>query len=704
MTLLTTLPDSESKEEIEMGRNGSAPMLKVVDENSNPVSRFASAVQTTFRKRNFHYYSIKSSWKILFFLTAIVLLGMYSFFPYFFEPANPCGVTPLAGSADSYVVNTPGCRIDKILPFDERYPEIRKNFFTEKPVECLAGKYNLTSADSNNILRFNQDVMKKYYPQLAECTQQSFYWDPRDASVQNDVFWGEKQPLNIDGENEIKDEFVFVNCLDQNKKSVYARVHFRLRKITKNIEGYDLLDATKDTSDRLNVMGVGIESTSRLVFLRHCPEIDKYIREQLGGVTLEGFNKVGDNTITNMYPLGSGRDLMRDWKSLLFSTVDSMDLIWRDFGKAGYVTVAAEEIAGLVFPTYFRILKRQPMDHFARALRLVTCLIKQKELARDVESENKVCFGRDEMEYTLQHVKLYKDSHHFFSLTFVSNSTHGALNDISRSKHMIFNFLQQLEESGVLNKTIVFLFGDHGFRSGGTYFKTTVGAYEARLPVMYVIPPKWFPKKYPEAFQSLKINANRLTTFLDMHQTLHDIVQNEFPRKDEQRTVDQYGTSLFRPIPITRTCQDAGIRSHWCACGCYRDVPISENLSQRAAKVLFNALNEYNKINLTENQCVTYTDYTLVKSVVRVLSSDEPKSNERTVTIRVQPYNALFRAAVPETGIWSLSIVERLDKYSLQAACLNYNTLILELTCICKNWNAANDPAWQDQGREQEIG
>ena len=51
----------------------------------------------------------------------------------------------------------------------------------------------------------------------------------------------------------------------------------------------------------LNILGVILESTGKLAWLRHAPELHKYITEELGGVLLEKHTKTGLNTSNTIF-------------------------------------------------------------------------------------------------------------------------------------------------------------------------------------------------------------------------------------------------------------------------------------------------------------------------------------------------------------------------------------------------------------------
>ena len=597
---------------------------------------------------------------------------------------------------ERYVVDTPGCQIEEILPFDERFREIKNTFEVPELFNCVTTRNNLTSLH-NNVLRINHEVKSQHYRNLARCHYQSFAWN---KDVKNDVVWGEKRSINLLEDNKITDEFIWVECLSNNGEIIYGNVHTQIEKKFKNYMGVKIKHRTKEKSDQLNVISLGIDSISRLNFLRHCPKVHDYITKDLGGFALEGFNKVADNTLANVYPMVMGKELMTDWKPLMFRNFDDLEWIWKEFAKVGYATLMMEEMVKIYHPTIIpRGFQNQPADHYYRPVRLVTHGTKAAVPDHKNDLENEFCYNSldrtgDILNWVEKFTKVYKEEH-FFSFTFISNATHWRINDIARLNEKLLNFFQHLEQSGTLNNTMVILFADHGFRMGGDFFSSYVGAYETRLPMMYLILPKWFSTKYPNAYDNLKINTHRLTNFYDIHQTLHDVAQNEFPRY-HPKTVFKYGTSLFGPVSETRNCPEAGIEPHWCACGAYEDVSVDDPRAQQAARILFYAVRRYNRINITDNQCIDFTSYHLMEAKVKVQGSTDGKSRiakqEISLSIKVQPFSAQFRSTVgaDEGNIPLLGHIERLDNYGSQSDCLHLKNPIIEVTCICKNWKAAD--------------
>ncbi|VDN24009.1 unnamed protein product [Cylicostephanus goldi] len=66
-------------------------------------------------------------------------------------------------------------------------------------------------------------------------------------------------------------------------------------------------------------------------------------------------------------------------------------------------------------------------------------------------------------------------------------------------------------------------------------------------------------------YDNLVKNKDRLTTPFDIHATLMDLLQlpkDLITMQDPKKR----SLSLFRPIPESRTCAQAGVDAHWCTC------------------------------------------------------------------------------------------------------------------------------------------
>ncbi|KAK0065443.1 hypothetical protein Bpfe_004876 [Biomphalaria pfeifferi] len=97
----------------------------------------------------------------------------------------------------------------------------------------------------------------------------------------------------------------------------------------------------------LDVIFIGIDSTSRMMWKRKLPKTRDYFLKTLKGIEFETYNIVGDGTPPALLPLLTGKreeelpEARRGEPNA--SYVDSFPWIWRRFADAGYVTVWAEE-------------------------------------------------------------------------------------------------------------------------------------------------------------------------------------------------------------------------------------------------------------------------------------------------------------------------------------------------------------------------
>lgn len=77
--------------------------------------------------------------------------------------------------------------------------------------------------------------------------------------------------------------------------------------------------------------------------------------------------------------------------------------------------------------------------------------------------------------------------------------------------------------------------------------------------------PQSFQKEHPEQMKNLRLNSRKLTTPFDIHETLKDLLNFDNFNQDTEKQPLR-GKSLFRYIPLNRSCKDAQIEPHWCSC------------------------------------------------------------------------------------------------------------------------------------------
>ncbi|GMS80216.1 hypothetical protein PENTCL1PPCAC_2391, partial [Pristionchus entomophagus] len=103
--------------------------------------------------------------------------------------------------------------------------------------------------------------------------------------------------------------------------------------------------------------------------------------------------------------------------------------------------------------------------------------------------------------------------------------------------------------------------GDHGQRMHPSQ-RTFGGRIEERQPLMSLLLPRQFRVYHPSAYAHLLSNAHRLTSNVDIHETLLDIIDNRLGKTRPKGR----GRSLFTLIPKTRSCMEAWIPKNFCLC------------------------------------------------------------------------------------------------------------------------------------------
>ncbi|CAG7818332.1 unnamed protein product, partial [Allacma fusca] len=173
-----------------------------------------------------------------------------------------------------------------------------------------------------------------------------------------------------------------------------------------------------------------------------------------------------------------------------------------------------------------------------------------------------------------------------FLFAFRSEQSHNDVNAIQAADGDLEVFLKDLNSLGTFNNSVVILMSDHGARFQAIR-ESQQGKMEERLPAWMVFLPPWFSKVYPKAYKNFRTNGDRLVTPFDIYRTFQDIhklgslTDDDFSVPNE---LSSRGMSLFREIPPSRTCRDADVEPHWCACLKEEKLRVEDELVQRASK------------------------------------------------------------------------------------------------------------------------
>ncbi|GIX91787.1 hypothetical protein CEXT_330881 [Caerostris extrusa] len=468
-------------------------------------------------------------------------------------PSNFLNIKP--GVNPSLLIDTPGCKIPRLDPWD---PTVRNLIELQNPHVCPGAPLFMTPSPDGSIT-LNKTVLEKYYnmkPNELVCYYQPIYriHEPEWSIFEISYEIGNVTQLQFGVP--LNEDYVGVAC---PFKSELFHQYFPLVRLKKEIE--EERDKIVNPTPKLNVILVGVDSVSKLNFLRHFPRTYKFINEKLTPFEMNGYTKVGDNTFPNLVPMLTGRFVEYFWNESVQETMyfDDIDLIWKEYAKKGYRTFYAEDnpLAGT-----FNYLKRgfynPPTDYYFRPLALAidkSNMTKDHCLNSQIETDIIYDYQRD-------FIKAMGNRPHF-SFTMVSTITHDKLNKAGWADVPTVRLLEDMLDMGAFNNSLLVLFSDHGLRFGGIR-RTYVGKFEERLPLMYIHLPKWFLDQHPVIVKNLKTNQDRLMTLFDIHATMFHLL--DLTKTREERAAFSQGTSLFEEISPNRTCPEAYIMTHWCPC------------------------------------------------------------------------------------------------------------------------------------------
>jgi hypothetical protein len=314
---------------------------------------------------------------------------------------------------------------------------------------------------------------------------------------------------------------------------------------------------------------------------------------------------------------------------------------------------------------------------------------------------------------------------------FIAEYSHDSTGRLSMADDDLYKFLVDFNENKHLSdNTILILFSDHGPRFSSNR-KSIKGLLEERNPFFSIYLPGQFERKYKKDYDTLKMNANKLSTPMDIYHTLADLVNME--SNDEVVKIDDNdrSNSLFKYISPNRTCYEAGISQHWCACLKRTELVVDDNLNMIANKfvdylndnILKEHLNEctrlemdkINKVYLLDSIMGSAKKPTVQKSLLGyfrdwfkfylVAPKVERDYEQYFFQITTSPNNAIYEFTVVYefdlndeslTNVFELNklnldkftikenSISRINKYGNDPHCINEKFPDLRKYCYCK--------------------
>lgn len=152
--------------------------------------------------------------------------------------------------------------------------------------------------------------------------------------------------------------------------------------------------------------------------------------------------------------------------------------------------------------------------------------------------------------------------------------------------------------------------------------------------------------------------------------------------------------SIFSVVPWNRSCTDAGIEAHWCACAAYSSVDSKDPTVKKAVKFVIDTINKDLEVNARmPNSTNPLCAHMYLKSIISAKKSLTQQKNSTNqyldylVMFDVSPSNAKFESTVRnfKFGKKAFEItgsISRLNEYASQSYCINRDNLKKYCFCI----------------------
>uniref|UniRef100_L7LZ52 Sulfatase n=1 Tax=Rhipicephalus pulchellus TaxID=72859 RepID=L7LZ52_RHIPC len=604
------------------------------------------------------------------------------------------------------------------------------------PIQCKVRQPWLTFVDNRGNLRFNDS--SGYKLDSLRCT-----YTPAERDGDDKVIYGDPVPFTRD-KTPLQHDVVYVSCRNYFEIPVYSNVHAVLR-MPKSM----VTSPPPKATNRPNVLVFGLDSISRLSMMRLLPKTYTFLTDVLGSVVFRGMNKVGDNTFPNLVALLTGMEAYTQLEhpGTNGDTFDDVRFIWKDFKRDGYLTLFAED-----FPEYgvFNYLARgfrdPPTDFYFRPY----CLAMENSFL--MRSSSNLCYGNVpkhvlQIDYVRRFIEVNNGSRPYFAFSFLVEISHEYMQQVAAADEDILQFLTEIRDRGHLDNTFLFFLSDHGHRFDSIR-ETFVGRLEERLPFFAVRPPSRSPwPKHDSAtrrgsatsdsgsavsflaesttvtsaslLKALQSNAGRLTTPYDTYETFRDILSLGRHGSFTDKWRSDFGISLFREIPLSRTCDLAKVPEQYCSCDAEEPIEVSSKIVEKAALALVDKVNNLLEVGLgnASYRCARLTIRKIqdarevFSSIGSSSSSSSPtRANESShpanvvghksaadvgrhsanvrrirVTVIVHPSDAMLEGLLlvrEDQRLVVFDDVSRINKYGRQSSCIEHQTLRKYCYCI----------------------
>ncbi|KAI6198836.1 hypothetical protein M3Y96_00561600 [Aphelenchoides besseyi] len=469
--------------------------------------------------------------------------------------------------------------------------------------------------------------------------------------------------------------------------------------------------ARKKPTDYPDLHIVVLDSVSMTHAHRALPKTFDFLRNEMGGLTLEYLNKVGINSQPNAYgfllgeraedlpanpwgrAVGGGRRMeicnrsLKDENYIGYDFSHYRSMINEDFGRTvfhhpdcvGFEHVPADHYmrAIMIQADNIQAANNTPPDFdFSSILLWKTCVEKHKYILRSLNN----------------FLRVYPNEPKF-SLSWMTMLAHREPDNLYHADKDLYKLFSSNVKN--LENSFVFFMADHG-PSFGSIRNTPTGRIEANNPFLLMTLPKHL-RQNSDLISQLDVNRKLLISHYDLYATFLEIAQksNEWTEQTEFSTTSfvpknrtLLGSSLFHPLPQPRDCNSLGIPFQYCICTASNSAVNDSELAQRIAQKVVGRMNKELRIaNYTHLCRHLYVDSSWKTEIYEFASSHKKSNGERfyKVVIRVLPRRAIHEAYVKVRNDKINFIIDKfpqLTTYEAYSMCIPKQ--FLQNYCYCR--------------------
>lgn len=191
------------------------------------------------------------------------------------------------------------CLIPDYDPYD---PRVTKYLSVSRGIQCGHPQPYLTYLDSDGFIHLNETTIKNSGQEVNdyECHYSEI---SRTENSDDEVSLGTPQMFK-ETKKIHSSAFVQVKCFLKSADLVYENVHVYVPPPSPEL--YRASRRKGDDVDHPSVLIFGLDSMSRLNFIRQLPRTYRVLTNVLDAIVFKGMTKTGDNTFPNMMALLSG--------------------------------------------------------------------------------------------------------------------------------------------------------------------------------------------------------------------------------------------------------------------------------------------------------------------------------------------------------------------------------------------------------------